>query len=90
MNQISYSQSLHDLNSNANSVKQQFILAMEKEGVINKDTADIMMDYVMILKPKGFFGRLVDKIFKSSTEDNSIDVMVAKIINLNEEDEVGK
>ena len=73
-----YSMNEGQLQSTANTVKDSVVRAMKKEGVLPPD-CDWDETHVIIVHPKGWFGRVVDALLFRDGE-KGLAVSVAKLV----------
>lgn len=71
---------------NANNIKDLILETIEKEGYLRASAQELSAKFVIVLKNKGLFGRIYDKIFKEEDEkDNTFyyKVLVDPNIDIN-------
>ena len=73
-----FTYSTNNLTEFSNQVREIFIEQMEKEKVIDKDQAENMKNYSVIIAEKSLLWRFFDKLFFDKTEDPAI--IITKVI----------
>lgn len=66
-----------------NKMKEIFLSAMEREGIITNEQVNKMNEYCFVIAEKGFFGNLWDKRWKK--DSTAVKIIVVKVLDQAEE-----
>lgn len=64
-----YTFNSEDLSKTLNSNVQIFLEIMHKENIVTKEQLNQMLDYKIVVKNKGFWGKFYNK-FRNNADDN--------------------
>lgn len=70
-----YTLDVTDLTTNANKIKEEVLLALERDGLLKKPAAEICTSYAVTMNEPGWFGRLFRKVIGEKEGSLTIRVM---------------
>lgn len=74
-----YTMSLEELTINANLSKEILLSVLDKEGLLKESAETLNSKYAVVIHPKGFFGKIIDKLRGIDSSDN-LQVSVVKVL----------
>ena len=75
-----YSMDITDLTAMANTVKEQVLGGLERDGLLKKSATEIAEEYAVVLSKPGWLGKLFAKLSSESVKDNKLNVNIVKLI----------
>ena len=79
MSQITkFTFTIASLTEQSNDLKEIFLAAMQKEGLVSKEQVDEMNKYCFVIAEKSFFGKIWDRLWKNDAE--AVYAIVVKVL----------
>lgn len=75
-----YTVTADNLTQNANVLKEAFLLALERDGLLKKKAEEIAASYVIVARQRGWFGRLFKRLSGEEPKDNQFIVDILKVV----------
>jgi len=75
-----YTMSARALTENGNQLKEVFLEKMVNEKIITEEQQNKMNEYCFVVAEKGFFGKLWNRIYWNTDEQDDMKIIVVKII----------
>jgi hypothetical protein len=70
-----------DLNHIANQIKEAVLQGIAAEGFIQAEALEVLhTKYVIVLREKGFFGSLIERILGKDQDPNSLPIHLVRIV----------
>lgn len=63
---MTYTVDYENMVENLNSGKDELLRVLEKDGFLTKSAEELCAKYILVLKKKGFFGRMFDSFYKKN------------------------
>lgn len=78
-----YSLTVEEVTRDMNQAKEIFLVALEREGIIEKGmTVTIAGNYSIVISEKGFFGSVWDRVCGRKKDENGLQIDVVKRVDL--------